>query len=147
MPSDKANVGKGDVENPAETDVEVIRRRALALLERCGPTDSDDDIPDYEEEDDDEDEDDESLERSASSDDNLYDDDELDPLVHAVRELSSSLETDIAPPRSITDEERRLHEDTNTTTKCTLFLIVIGVLGMYHLWLLAFKHPHHHGNR
>lgn len=136
---DPSTSNEGDIEDPAE-DVNVIRQRALALLERCGPTDSDDD--DYEDE---ESEEEASLSVSSSEDD-LYDDDVLDPLVNAVRELSSSLETDIAPQRSrrMTDEERRTHNDTNSTTKCALFLIFIGVLGMYHLWLLTFKHSHHH---
>jgi hypothetical protein len=138
---DPSTSNEGDIEDPAE-DVNMIRQRALALLERCGPTDSDEDVPDYEDE---ESEEETSLAASSSEDD-LYDDDELDPLVNAVLELSSSLETDIAPQRSrrMTDEERRAHNDTNSTTKCALFLIVIGVLGMYHLWLLTFKHSHHH---
>jgi hypothetical protein len=138
---DPTTSNEGDIEDPAE-DVNVIRQRALALLERCGPMDSDDDVPDDE---DDESEEEVSLAVSSSEDD-LYDDDELDPLVNAVRELSSSLETDISPQRSrrMTDEERRIHDETNSTTKCALFLIVIAVLGMYHLLLLAFKHSHHH---
>eukprot|EP00980_Cylindrotheca_fusiformis_P000961 scaffold260_cov115-Cylindrotheca_fusiformis.AAC.6 len=131
--------GAKDIENPKnkeeEEDVNMIRQRALALLERCGPTDSDNDVPDYED-DEEEDGENEEDEESASG----YDDEELDPLVHAVRELSSSLETDVVR-RSMTEDERRAHNDANVTTICALLLISIGVLAMYHLFLFALKDP------
>jgi hypothetical protein len=130
------NAASDDEEDAGEeaSDILEIRRRALAVLERCGPTE--DEVLDYDDEEED------SSDRASSADNSLYDDEELDPLVTAVRELSISLETE--GPRQMT-HENHAYDDDAATNKCVIFLVLAGVLSMYHLWyFVSSKRPDHH---
>lgn len=127
-----------DIEEADSQDISEIRRKALALLERCGATDSDDEIPDYDKDEDSSEEEEEQEvemknirssefqkkkpksprrkkgnseddEEKGSDDEQSYGDEELDPLVKAVRELSYSLETDMVERQESTVS--RLTED------------------------------------